>query len=452
MIQETILSSLIFNESYARKVIPYLKKEYFADIGEQVIHKLIRDHFIKYNKSPTIESITVDLENSSLIEPVYNASVEVLKNLKPQEVDEAWLVDNTEEFCKRQAFFNAVEKCANLLQEKKTDSYGKGLDFMQEAMAVTFDTHIGHDYFEDVEDRFRFYHQKTDHLPCDLDLFNKVTDGGFVNKSMTVFLAPTGIGKSLFLCHFAAAFLAQGKNVLYITMEMPEEKIAERIDANLLDVPLIDLKNLEHSGFMNRMNRVKKKVAGRLVIKEYPSRQAHAGHFRHLINELKLKKKFIPDVIMVDYLGITASATLGKASGLYEYQKVVSEEIRGLGLEFNCRIFTAAQVNREGTKEADFSHTDIADSWGITNSADYIYGIMSTEELEKRLQIKIKRLKDRYMDYITWYPSFLVGIDRGKMRLFNLDDGADTPDEIEVANITDENDNYKSKFSKLINN
>ena len=453
MIEEAILASLVYNEEYTRKVLPYLKKEYFHDVGQQVLHKLIRDHHLKYNKNPTKESLTVDLENSNLKETIYESAIKTLDAIKPAPYDIEWLVDNTEEFCKRKAFFNAISQTASLLEKEDTSTYGSALDLVQDALSVSFDNHIGHDYIADAMKRFETYHEKTDHLPCDLNIFNTVTKGGFVDKSMTVFLAPTGVGKSLFLCHFAASFLTQGKNVLYITLEMAEEKIAERIDANLLDVTVDDLSTIDRSSYLSRMARLQKKSIGQLIIKEYPARTVHSGHFRHLIRELAVKKKFKPDVLIIDYLGICGSATAPKSASMYDSQKSVAEEVRGLGTEFGMRIFSAAQVNREGVKAGDFAQTDVAESWGVPNTADYMYGIISTEELEKRGQLKIKRLKDRYNDYVTYMPSFLIGIDRGKMRLHDIDEDIDVP--VKQAEMVDDDmpvfDNTRSKFAALIN-
>ena len=454
MIEQAILSSLIFNEEYSRKVLPYINKDYFEDVGQKILHKLIRDHYVKYNKNPTIESITIDLENSNLKESIYDRAVQELAELKPNDYDIDWLVDNTEQFCKKRAFLNAIQSSANLLQGDDTSQYTSALDLVQNALSVSFDDHVGHDYVADAAARLEKYHSKADHLPCDLELFNTATKGGFVDKSMTVFLAPTGVGKSLFLCHFASSFLTQGKNVLYITLEMAEEKIAERIDANLLDVPINDLATIDKNSFFNRMNKLQKQNIGRLIVKEYPARTVHSGHFRHLIKELAVKKGFKPDVLIVDYLGICGSATVGKGASMYDYQKSVAEEIRGLGTEFNMRVFSAAQVNREGVKSGDFSQTDVAESWGVPNTADYMYGIMSTEELEKRGQIKVKRLKDRYQDYITWMPSFVIGIDRGKMRLYDIqqvEPEKKTKNTEPGEDINDGFSHMKSKFASLIN-
>lgn len=423
-LENMILSSLVFDDDYTRKVLPYLKKEYFQQTGDQVLFHIIRDHYVKYNKPPSIPMLRVELDNSELIETAYEDATRVLSEVENPHADLEWLVDNTEKFCQERAFMNALQKSSTLLQDS-TDQYGKALVLMQDALSVTFNNHIGHDYIEDVEERFQRYHEKKDHLPCDLEIFNTVTKGGFREKSLTLFLAPTGVGKSLALCHMAASFLVTGKNVLYITLEMSEQQVAERIDANLLDIPYDQLDKIERTGFMARVNRLKKKSIGKLIIHEYPAHQAHSGHFRHLINELRIKKGFLPDAIIVDYLGICASASSSKNDSMFDRGKRIAEEIRGLAQEFKCRAFSAVQVNREGTKAVDFDLTNIAESWGIANTGDYAYGIVATDELLKLKQWKILRLKDRYSNYRTWYPSFLVGIDHDKMKMFDLDDAND---------------------------
>ena len=455
MIETTILSSLVYNEEYARKVLPYLKVDYFQQNGHKIVLKLIRDYFLKYKTSPNLVTLNVDLEQLQIVEHVHKDAVTTLSGLADSPVDSQWLMNSTEEFCKRQAFFNAIQKAADVLKDPA--KYGSTAQMVSDALAVSFDPRIGHDFFEDAEMRHESYHEKKDHLPCDLELFNKTTKGGFVTKSTVMFLAPTGVGKSLVLCHFASSFLMQGKNVLYITMEMSEEKIAERIDANLLDIPINELEIVDRTGYMNRINRLKTKSVGKLIVKEYPARSAHSGHFRHLIQELKLKKKFVPDVIMVDYVGICASATAAKGANSHDYQQAVAEELRGLATEFNCRVFSAAQINREGTKASDFESTDIAGSWGVPATADYMYGLVVTEELAKRGQIKIKRLKDRYADYITWYPAFLIGIDRSKMRLYDIEEVEEVRGHHGTVNTnlqeeTKESDFNQSRFQSLINN
>ena len=426
--EKMILSSLLFNEDYTRKVLPYLKKDYFHQMGDQVVYKLIRDHYVKYNKLPSAATLQVDLDNSSLKENAYDQAATAIQELSNPHAEFDWLVDNTELFCQKQAFYNALSKASGLIEGDTVDDYGQALGLVQDALAVTFNNHIGHDYFEDAEARFLAYHEKKDHLPCDLQIFNKVTKGGFREKSLTLFLAPTGVGKSLALCHMASSFLSMGKNVLYITLEMSEKQVAERIDANLLDIPFEQLDKIERGGFIARVNRLRKKTTGQLIIHEYPAHQAHSGHFRHLINELRIKKDFVPDVIVIDYLGICGSSTTSRNDNMFEKGKRIAEEIRALAQEFKCRAFSAVQVNREGTKAGDFSLTDIAESWGIANTADYAYGIVATEELLKLKKWKILRLKDRYNNYTTYYPSFIIGIDHDKMRMYDIDSDNDDGD------------------------
>ncbi len=423
-----ILSSLIFNDDYIRKTIPYINKDYFKDTGHQVTLKLIKDHFAKYNKLPTTSSLLIDLNASGLNELVFERTKEIITNLTNEEVDLNWLVDTTEEFCKKQAFYNAVSESAQMLDAKNSDEYGKALDLVKEALSVSFDNYIGHDYIENAEERFESYRRKEQKMPCDLDMFNKSTGGGFVEQSMVMFMAPTGIGKSLVMCHFASSYLTQGFNVLYITLEMSEKQVAQRIDAHLLDIPILDLKDVEKSTYMSRMLRLQKKTLGKLIVKEYPAHTAHSGHFRHLINDLRLKKNFSPHVIIVDYLGICGSARAPKGANTHDLLKIIAEEIRSLGQEFNCRTMSAQQVNREGTKSNDFDLTDVAGSWGIPQTVDYMYGIYSTDEQEEMGQLTIRRLKDRHND-MSVYKKFAVGVIRNKMRLHDLDKQDDDADD-----------------------
>lgn len=421
MIEELILSSLVYNDDYTRKVLPYLKRDYFRNLGYQVVFSLIREHYLKYNKAPTPEIIGVRLEDMGLKENVYEEAAKVVAGIENKGTDTEWLIDSTEEFCKKQAFYNAVMAAADLLEKDDVRNFGKASALMDEANAVQFDERIGLDYMEDVEERLKKYKEKLDQLPCNLSMFNKVTKGGFVDKSMTIFVAPTGVGKSMCMCHFASSFLLEGRNVLYITLEMSETRITERIDANLLDVELDRLKELDTNGFFARMKRLKSKTNGRLIVKEYPAKSVHAGHFRHLIHELKLKKNFKPDAIFVDYLGICLPEKTGAKASMYEIGSAISVELRALAQEFGCRLFTAVQVNREGSKNVDFDLTDVAESYAVTHTADYAYAIVQTEELAKMNKLKIKRIKDRYADIIDWYPSFVVGVDKKKQRLFDVD-------------------------------
>lgn len=420
-----ILSSLVFNDDFVRKTIPYIKKDYFkAEIGQAVTFKFIKDHFDKYNKLPTQQTLLIDLQASGLNENVFEQTEKVINELKNTPVDLQWLVDTTEDFCKKQAFYNAIEESSMLIDNKDTSHYGKALDIVKEALSVSFDNYIGHDYIENAQERFESYRRPDDVLPSGLDTFNRAINGGFLKETLTVFIAPTGVGKSLFLGHFAADFLMQGKNVLYITLEMSEEAVARRIDASLLDIPILDLKTVELSTYMSKVLKLKQKTCGKLIVKGYPAHTAHSGHFRHLINELRLKKNFKPDAIMVDYIGICASARAPKGANSHDLMKSVAEEIRSLGQEFGCRTFTGAQVTREGAKTNDFDMTDTAGSWGIPATADYMFGISETPELKEIGHMMVQNLKFREGDKGSM-PKFLIGRIGNKMRLHDIEQQED---------------------------
>lgn len=442
MIEIAILASLVFNDAFTRKTLPYISNDYFEDLGHKVVFKLIKDHYLKYNKCPTISSLTIDLEGCKLADGPYKSSSEVLKALVPQDSDLDWLVDSTEEFCKNRALYNAITKSAALLDEENSSRYGKMLEHVQNALSVTFDTQIGHDYIEDAEARFDAMRLKKPKTPCLLETFNKVLRGGFLASTLTIFIAPTGVGKSIFLGHFASQFLMMGKNVLYITLEMTEEQISNRVDAALLDVTMDELDYIERSSYMKKILRLKQKSLGKLIVKEYPAHSAHSGHFRHLINELKLKKKFKPDVILIDYLGICGSARAGKDANSYTLLKTVAEEVRALGQEFDCLVFSAMQVNKEGSKSSDFEIYDTAESWGVPATADYMYGIIENDELKLTGQYKVKRLKDRWNDKDK--PSYMmIGIDKAKMNLYDLDENVEPEPQQQQKH-------SNSKFSSLI--
>lgn len=438
MLENTILSTLVSDQEYIRKVIPYIDRDYFKDMGEKIVFSLIRDHFLKYNKPPTKSSLQVDLHSKKLKESFFEQASEVLDSLKQEPVDVNWLVDATEDFCKKRAFLNAMIHASDLMDKDDTTLYHGALDQVTKALAVSFDSDLGSDYFEDADKRFDKYKQGTAKVRCDLDIFNFVTKGGFVNPSLTVFVAPTGVGKSMFLCNIAASFLRMGKNVVYFTMEMAEEQVEQRIDLNLLDMTVDQLDLLDKVQFVNRIVNLQKKTHGRLKTKGYVSGSAHSGHFRYFLEELKIKEGFVPDIIIVDYLNICASARTTKATGLYDFNATISVELRGLGQEFSCPVFTATQTNRDGTRAADFESTDIADSWGIAFNADYMYGIIETEQLALQNQMKIKRLKDRYNDYTSWWPSFLVGVDKTKQRIYDINDHNDNQQDFIKSNVDEE--------------
>ena len=422
MIEETILSGLINNEEYTRKVINFIKRDYFKKVGEKVIFTLIHKHFLQYNTLPTKSSLEIDLNNrNNISEAIYNESIKLLHSLEKEEFDVNWLVDATEDFCKKRAFYNALLFSSDLISKDDPSLYHEALNKVTEAISVTFDNSLGSDYFNDAEKRFDSYTKGSEQVPCSINSFNTVTKGGFVKPSLTVFIAPTGVGKSLFLCNFAQSFISEGKNVLYFTFEMSEVQVEQRVDLNVLDMTVEDIKYLTKSQYFNRIVGIKKKNYGRLITKFYPAFSAHMGHFRHFIDELKQKQNFIPDVIIFDYLVICGSSKLSRNAGSYEYFSIVAAELRGIGQEYNCPVFTAAQTNREGTKQEDYDITDIAESWGIVHHSDYVYGIIETEQLRTMSMMKVKRFKDRYNDYTSWMPNFNVGVDKTKQKIYDLD-------------------------------
>lgn len=420
MLENTILSTLINDQEYIRKVIPYIERDYFKEMGEKIVFSLIRDHFLKYNTTPTKSTLQVDLHSKNMKEHYFDEAMGVLDNMKMEPVDVNWLVDATEDFCKKRAFFNAMLAASELIGKDDTALYHGAIADITKAISVGFDSDLGSDYFDGAAARFDKYKEGTAKVKCDIDIFNFVTKGGFVNPSLTVFIAPTGVGKSLFLCNIAASFLRQGKNVVYFTMEMSEVQVEQRIDLNLLDLTIDDLDTLNKIQFTNRISSLQSKMQGRLKTKGYVNGSAHSGHFRYYLEELKIKDNFVPDIIIVDYLNICASATSAKSVGPYDYNAAISVELRGLGQEFNCPVFTATQTNRDGTKSSDFDITDIAESWGIAFNADYVFGIIETEQLATQGHMKVKRLKDRYNDYTSWWPHFIVGVDKTKQRVYDL--------------------------------
>lgn len=445
MIESTILSSLVFSEDFARKSIPYLNREYFQQPSQQVLFKLIKDHFSKYNRSPTKQSLEIDLQASKLDEKIFDETAEQLQQLAEPTVDPQWLLDSTEDFCKKRSLYNAIVKAAKLVADNDTSKFGQAHKLVQDALGVSFDTNLGHDYIDDLEERIAYHQRRQDKISCGLQGFNNVTLGGFLRPSMAIALAPTGVGKSMFLCQFAADFLMLGFNVLYITLEMPEVQVATRIDANLLDIEMAQMEQTLPSTFRSRINKLKTKGLGRLKIKEYPAHTAHSGHFRFLINEYIQKHGFKPDVIIVDYIGICASALADRSRGMYEYGGSVAVELRSLGQEFNAFVMSAVQVNREGTKGGDFESTDVAESWGIPHSTDYIYGLIASEELEAVGQMKIKRLKDRHNSPLP--TSFLIGLDRPKMRMYDIDENVQVEQEQHARN---EDREFNSRFDQFV--
>ena len=426
-IEITTLSNLIHNEPYARKVLPFLKTEYFYNRNERVVYEEISKFTEKYNNIPTQQSLQVEIDSrKDLTEEEFKNVNSLIQTLEKHDVDMQWLIDTTEKFCKDKAVYNAILSGISIIDGKdKTHTAEAIPSILTEALAVAFDSHVGHDYVEDGEDRFEFYHKKEEKLEFDLDYFNKITKGGLPQKTLNIALAGTGVGKSLFMCHMAASTLMQGKNVLYITLEMAEERIAERIDANLMNITMDDLHNLPKKMFTDRLSKIQKKTNGKLIIKEYPTASAHSGHFRALLKELALKKSFHPDIIFIDYLNICSSSRFkGNANvGSYFYIKAIAEELRGLAVETNVPIMSATQTTRGGYANSDVGLEDTSESFGLPATADLMFALISTEELEGLNQIMVKQLKNRYNDP-GLNKRFVVGIDRARMKLYDCEQEA----------------------------
>jgi replicative DNA helicase len=425
-IEQTILRNLLTDENYMRKVLPFIKPDYFEGVY-RILFKEAGKFVGKYNKLPTSESFIIELDQSDrLTGEQYSLANDIIPHLfSREEIDENWLLDTTEKWCQDRAIYNAIMESITII-DGKHDSLTKNAlpDLLQKALGVGFDANIGHDYIENVEERYEFYHTEEDRIPFDLQYFNKITKGGVPNKTLNIALAGTGVGKSLFMCHVAASALVEGKNALYITMEMAEERIAERIDANLLNIPIDQLSNVSKTDFTQKVANLAKKTTGKLIVKEYPTGSAHSGHFRALLNELKLKKQFEPDIIFIDYLNICASSRMkgmGGAINSYSYIKAIAEELRGLAVEFDVPIFSATQTTRSGYSNSDVGLEDTSESFGLPATADLMFALISTEELEQMGQIAVKQLKNRYNDP-TLHKRFVLGVDRSKMRLYDVDE------------------------------
>jgi replicative DNA helicase len=457
-IEQSILRNLLCNEEYYRKVLPFLKADYFQEIDERVIFEEIQDFSVEYEKLPTKEVLEINLQNrNDLTEDVYKESITKINQFSTEWVDKDWLVNTTEKWCKDRAIYNAL-----LQSIKIADGADKNLSrdaipsILQEALAVSFDEYIGHDYVDNAEQRYEYYHRDEAKIPFDLEKFNLITKGGIPNKTLNVALAGTGVGKSLFMCHCAANCLSQGKNVLYITLEMAEEKIAERIDANLLNVNIKDISAIPESVFTSRVQQIGQKTQGKLIIKEYPTASAHAGHFKALLSDLSLKKDFRPNIIFIDYLNICASSRYkGHIVNSYTYVKAIAEELRGLAVENDVPLFTATQTTRAGFGNSDVDLTDTSESFGLPATADFMFALIATEELEQSGRIMVKQLKNRYNDS-AYYRKFTVGIDRAKMKLYNVDDSegdlvADKAEEpYEYLEEASTKQNRFDKFSKFV--
>jgi len=423
-LEVTILSNLVFNERYVRKVLPFLKEEYFTVRPQKVIFSEINEYVTKYDALPSVNTISIECENrTDLTEDQFKEIHEVLNVLSDEKADHDWLVDTTETWCQERAIYLSLMESIKIAdgQDEKRDK-GAIPQILSDALGVSFDQNVGHDYVIDAETRYEFYHQKEEKIPFDLEFFNKITKGGIPNKTLNVALAGTGVGKSLFMCHVASSVLLQGKNVLYITLEMAEEKIAERIDANLLNVNIQKLVDMPKVMFQKKIQKLAKKTQGKLIIKEYPTASAHVGHFKSLLQELALKKSIKPDIIFIDYLNICASQRYkGSIVNSYTYVKAIAEELRGLAVEANVPIVTATQTTRSGYGSSDVDLTDTSESFGLPATADLMFALISTEELEEQNQIMVKQLKNRYYDP-TLNKRFVIGIDRSKMRLYDVDD------------------------------
>ena len=451
-VETTILRSLLFNNDYCRKVLPFIKTEYFENIHEKVVFEEICKFVLSYDDLATKEVVLIETEKrTDVTEDTYKTICDYVTNLDDSSVDTQWLTDVTEKWCRDRAIYLALMesiKIADGQDEKKSrDSIPS---ILQQALAVSFDDHIGHDYLNDYKERYESYHRKEDRIEFDLDYFNKITKGGLPNKTLNVALAGTGVGKSLFMCHVASSVLMQGKNVLYITLEMAEDRIAERIDANLLNVNIKDIVDLPKAMYETKVNNIAKKTQGTLIIKEYPTASAHTGHFKALLNELSLKKSFKPDIIFVDYLNICASSRYKSNFSVnsYSYVKAIAEELRGLAVEFNVPIVSATQTTRSGYGNSDVELTDTSESFGLPATADFMFALISTEELEQLGQIMVKQLKNRYNDP-TINKRFVVGVDRAKMRLYDCEQKAQDNilDSGQEEEYTYEDEPKKSKFA-----
>lgn len=424
-IELVILQNLIYNDEFSRKVAPFLKKEYFHDQIERLVFSTIQDFISTYNALPTKEAIVIDLDKkTSLTEPQFEELGKLMESLTDEDVPELeWLSSQTEDFCKDKAVYNAIMESIHILEDKSESKTANAIpEILSDALAVSFDTHIGHDYIEDAEERYDFYHRVEKKVPFDLEFFNTITGGGTPQKTLNIIMAGTGVGKSLFLCHHAANCLTQNQNVLYITCEMAEERIAERIDANLFDMTIDDVQDLPRQMYYKKLEGFKTHLKGKLIVKEYPTATANVNHFRALLDELWMKKQFKPDIIFIDYLNICASARLKNGANVnsYTYIKAIAEELRGMAVERSVPVFSATQVNRTGFNNSDVGLEDTSESFGLPATADFMIALISTEELEENNQIMVKQLKNRYND-VASNKKFILGINRGKMKLYDVD-------------------------------
>ena len=426
-IEKVILQNLVNDDEYMRKVIPFLKWEYFLDNTEKTIYNKVVEFINEYNALPNKDALVISIQNDkSLTEEQYKEIVEYVYELEPTEHNRDWLYKETEKFCKDKAIYNAILSSIAIIDGRDKAKSEDGIpQLLQDALGVCFDNNVGHDYIDNASQRYDFYHKVESKIPFDLDYFNKITNGGMPTKTLNVVLAGTGVGKSLFMCHVASSVLAQGKNVLYITLEMAEERIAERIDANLMNITMDQLKDIPKSIFDSRIEKIRNKTEGKLIIKEYPTAGAHTGHFKSLLNELQLKRQFKPDMIIIDYLNICASSRFKAGSNINSYTliKSIAEELRGLAVEENVPILSATQTTRSGYGNTDVELTDTSESFGLPATVDFMFALISTEELEQMNQLMVKQLKNRYNDP-TANKRFMIGVDRAKMKLYDLEESA----------------------------
>jgi len=448
-IQTTILRNLIADENFTRTVIPFLKKEYFEN-NHRVVFNSVVDFVEKYNKLPTQEALSIELSNANINDGPGVSEV-VSQVFTPKEINQEWLLEHTEKWCQDRSIYLAIMESISIIDGKHQTLTKNALpQLLTDALGVNFDTNVGHDYIDNSDERFDFYHKVEDRIPFDLEYFNKITKDGLPNKTLNIALAGTGVGKSLFMCHHAASVLTLGKNVLYITLEMAEERIAERIDANLMNIPIDQLHSLSKTMFEDKITKIAQKNVGKLIIKEYPTGAAHSGHFRALLNELKLKRNFEPDIIFIDYLNICSSSRmkgLGGAINTYSYIKAIAEELRGLAVEFNLPIFSATQTTRSGYSNSDVGLEDTSESFGLPATADLMFALVSTEELDKLGQMMVKQLKNRYNDPVKC-KRFIVGVDRSRMKLYDVEETAQTlTDDTPVFDNTEQGKDMKKDYS-----
>jgi replicative DNA helicase len=430
-VEKKILKHLLNDDEYTRKILPFLSGEYFSNHSEKVIYEEIRKYITKYNNLPTVEALTIEIDaRTNLSDDQHKKISSLLEELNVTEFDKkdgVWLVDATEKFCQEKALYNAIMESIQILDESGKSKKNKGAipNILSDALAISFDNHIGHDFLDDAENRYEFYHRIEKRIPFDLDYLNRITKGGLPEKTLNIILAGTGVGKSMFMCHCAASNLSIGKNVLYITLEMAEERIAERIDANLLNVDIDKLIALPKESYLKKIERLKEKTLGRLIVKEYPTASANVTHFKHLLNELKLKRQFIPDIIYIDYLNICLSSRIRQGSNVnsYSYIKAIAEELRGLAVEYKVPIISATQTTRSGYSNSDIELTDTSESFGLPATADFMIALIATEELTDLNQMMIKQLKNRYSNPDT-NKRFMIGVDKGKMKLYDVEQTA----------------------------